>query len=358
MIKENKIKALVSSLLILLPPLITLFFWRHFNDTMRESFLGESTHGLLFMTLFLPCLLLVLHWVMLLVTAADYRKNPQHKKLVGIIFFISPVISLFVGCLFFAIILGWQIRIQLVCGLMIGIAMMIIGNYMPKSRPNHTMGARTRWALNNDENWRATNRFGGKISVGAGVLFLFAGFLPLPLFIPVLFLLLLPIVFLPSLYSYRFYKKQVAEGTREAQDYKMTTQSKVATIVTAVAVPLILVLCLVLMNTGNIEVSLGGEALTVDADYYDDLTLTYADIASIAYVENDSAQRQYGYGSLRLDMGVYQNEALGTHLRYAYHKCHAAVVITATDGQILVLNGIDEAATKELYGKLQEKVGE
>ncbi|MBE6604260.1 MAG: hypothetical protein E7639_00960 [Ruminococcaceae bacterium] len=357
MIKKNKIKALISSLLILLPSLTSLVFWRHINDMMHKSFLGESTHGLLFMTL-LPCLLLALHWVMLLVTSADYRKSPQHKKLVGIVFFIVPVISLFVECLFFAIILGWQLRIQLICGLVIGIAMMVIGNYMPKSRPNHTMGVRTRWALNNEENWHATHRFGGKLSVGAGVLFLFAGFLPLPLFIPVLLLLLLPVVLLPNLYSYRFYQKQVAEGTREAQDYKMTTQSKVAAIVTAVAVPLILVLCLVLMNTGDIEVSLGGETLTVKADYYDDLTLTYADIASIAYIENDSALRQYGYGSFRLDMGVYQNEALGTHLRYAYHKCHAAVVITANDGQILVLNGIDETATKELYNKLQEKVGE
>ena len=137
----------------------------------------------------------------------------------------------------------------------------------------------------------------------------------------------------------------------------MAKKSKVAVIVTAVAVPLILILCLVLMNTGNIEVKLGDEALTVVADFYEDLTLSYTDISSVAYMENDRATRQYGFGSLRLDMGVYQNEALGTHTRYAYHKCHAAVVITATDGQILVLNGIDEDATKALYSSLREKVG-
>ena len=357
MIKENKIKAIVSSALILLPALITLIFGKQLNTVIRERFLGEGTHGLLFMTAILPCLLVALHWVMLLVTAADHRKHPQHKKLVGIVFFILPVISLFVECLFFAIILGWQLRLQLLCGLTIGIAMMILGNYMPKSRPNHTMGIRTRWAMTNEDNWRATSRFAGKLSVGAGVLFLFAGFLPLPLFIPVLLVLLLPVTLLPILYSFRFYQKQVAQGTREAQDYKMAKKSKVAVIVTAVAVPLILILCLVLMNTGNIEVKLGDEALTVVADFYEDLTLSYTDISSVAYMENDRATRQYGFGSLRLDMGVYQNEALGTHTRYAYHKCHAAVVITATDGQILVLNGIDEDATKALYSSLREKVG-
>ena len=358
MIKQNKIKAIVSSVLILLPALFALIFWKHLNALMLERFLGKGTHGMLFMTLFMPCLLLALHWLMLIVTAIDYRKNPQHHKLTRIIFFIVPVIALFVGSLFFAIILDWQLRIQWICSVVIGISMLLIGNYIPKSKPNHTMGPRTRWALSNEENWRATCRFSGKIMVGVGVLFLFTGFLPLPAFIPVLFALIIPVAIAPIVYSYRFYKKQLADGKCEKQDLKMEKSTKTGIMISAVSIPLVLILCTVLLFTGNIKVSFHEAALEITADYYDDLSLDYTDIAAITFVENDSATRQYGYGSMRLDMGVYHNDSLGTHTRYAYHNCHAAVVITTNNGQILVLNGVDEAATKQIYSALLEKVGE
>ena len=147
MIKENKIKAIISSALILLPALITLIFQEQLSNIIRENFLGESSLGLFFMTLFLPCLLESLHWVMLLITEADYRKNPQHKKLVGIIFFIVPVISLFVECLFFAIILGWQISLQLLCSLTIGIAMMIVSIVCAVDSSNKGSGMSFRWLI-------------------------------------------------------------------------------------------------------------------------------------------------------------------------------------------------------------------
>jgi len=357
MIKENKIKAIASSALILLPALIALIFFDRLNVLVAQRLLGQSARGMLLMMILLPCFLLLLHWVMLLVTAHDHRKNPQHRKLTGIIFFIIPVLSLFVSGIFFAIMLGWQISIQLLCGVTLGVAMLILGNYLPKCTPNHTMGPRMRWTLTNEENWRATCRFMGKIMFFDGLIFLFTVFLPLPVFIPVMLVLIATPAILPTVFSYRFYKKQVAAGTRERLDYKTNRSSKVAALITAVTLPLILGFCAVLMLTGDITVSFESEALYIEADYHEDLTLPYTDIAEVRYVEEDRATRQYGFGSLRLDMGVYQNEALGTHTRYAYHKCHAAVVITATDGQILVLNGIDEDATKALYSSLREKVG-
>ena len=357
MIKQNKIKAIVSSILILLPTLATLIFWQPLTALLHERLLGESTHGLLFVSLFLPCILLCLHWLMLYVTALEYRKNPQQKKLTRIFFFIIPVISLFVGGLFFAIILGWQIKISMICAVTVGVSMIIISNYIPKSKPNHVMGPRTRWALDDAENWYATCRYAGRIGVGGGVAFLFTGFLPLPAFIPVFFVLVLIVALTPYLYSYLFYKKQVAEGKREEKRYQADKKTKAGVLTTSITLPLVLILCAVLMLTGNITVTVGDTALTVDATYYDAMTLSYDEIASIAYVENDSAVRQYGFGSMRLDLGVYQNAALGTHTRYAYHQCHVAVVITGSNGQILVINGMDEAATKDIYNQLLGKVG-
>ena len=45
-------------------------------------------------------------------------------------------------------------------------------NVLGKLRPNHSVGIRTRWTLDNERVWDQTHRFGGKAFVLAGVLLL------------------------------------------------------------------------------------------------------------------------------------------------------------------------------------------
>lgn len=42
-----------------------------------------------------------------------------------------------------------------------GLSFLILGNYMPKSRKNSTMGLRCKWSMYNDATWQKSNRFGG-----------------------------------------------------------------------------------------------------------------------------------------------------------------------------------------------------
>lgn len=51
---------------------------------------------------------------------------------------------------------------------MIGILLIIVGNYLPKTKPNFSIGIRTPWTLSDDDIWRKTHRI-------AGVLFILAG---------------------------------------------------------------------------------------------------------------------------------------------------------------------------------------
>lgn len=51
---------------------------------------------------------------------------------------------------------------------MIGILLIIVGNYLPKTKPNFSIGIRTPWTLSDDGIWRKTHRI-------AGVLFILAG---------------------------------------------------------------------------------------------------------------------------------------------------------------------------------------
>lgn len=59
----------------------------------------------------------------------------------------------------------------------IGVLFIGMGNYLPRVRQNYTMGVKTPWALADPENWRRTQRFGGKCFVVMGVGFIAFGFM-------------------------------------------------------------------------------------------------------------------------------------------------------------------------------------
>ncbi len=59
--------------------------------------------------------------------------------------------------------------LMIACILM-GAVFIVLGNFMPKTRKNSTVGVRTTWSMYNDNTWRESNRFGGYALIAAGVL--------------------------------------------------------------------------------------------------------------------------------------------------------------------------------------------
>ena len=51
----------------------------------------------------------------------------------------------------------------------------VIGNYLPKVRPNYMVGIRTPWTLTSDLSWDRTHRIGGRLFVLEGVVFIILG---------------------------------------------------------------------------------------------------------------------------------------------------------------------------------------
>ena len=61
----------------------------------------------------------------------------------------------------FGIIPENESPIGIFTGVTVGIGLMLLGNYLPKVKRNYSFGCKTPWALDNDQNWRLTHRFGG-----------------------------------------------------------------------------------------------------------------------------------------------------------------------------------------------------
>ena len=56
-----------------------------------------------------------------------------------------------------------------------GALYLVIGNYLPKVRPNYMMGIRTPWTLTSDLAWNKTHRIGGRLFVAEGLVFIALG---------------------------------------------------------------------------------------------------------------------------------------------------------------------------------------
>ena len=90
--------------------------------------------------------------------------------------------------------------------LFMGLLFIIVGNYLPKSRQNYTVGIRVPWTLADEENWNRTHRMAGFLWVLCGILLLVCALCRVrnPVLI---FGLLFVITIIPIVYSYLLYKK-------------------------------------------------------------------------------------------------------------------------------------------------------
>lgn len=57
-----------------------------------------------------------------------------------------------------------------ITSLMLGIMFIVCGNFLPKTKPNGTVGLRTQYSMYNDNTWRKSNVYGGKALMLAGLL--------------------------------------------------------------------------------------------------------------------------------------------------------------------------------------------
>ncbi len=73
--------------------------------------------------------------------------------------------------------LGATFDVTLVVLVAIGALFIVIGNYLPKVRPNYMVGIRTPWTLTSDLSWDRTHRIGGRLFVIEGVAFIILGLL-------------------------------------------------------------------------------------------------------------------------------------------------------------------------------------
>ena len=357
MILKNKKLLIVTSLLTLLPIPVALLLWDRFPETMAihwgitgqaDGFASPDT-----IVFTLPLIMLGVHWFCILVTALDKGNRNRNQKLQAIVLWTIPLLTNLSLLGMYALALDLTFSPVAWTMVPMGILFAIIGNYLPKTRMNATMGIKVPWAYSSEENWNATHRFAGKIWVAGGIAIALCALLPLKWATIAMLLLFLILVVLPIAYSWRYYRMQKARG--DDIRLKITTNPKL-TKSSLVAVAVIFALCGILMFTGELHFRLDDDALIVEADWYSDLTVPYDSIDALEYRQgNVPGLRVGGFGSAKLLMGFFENEEFGTYTRYTPTKCESCILITRGEN-ILVLSAGSAEGTHSLYQALLGKI--
>ena len=208
MIRKNLKVLILTTIVMLLPILAGLILWNQLPEQMPTHWnaAGEvdGWSGKAFAVFVLPLIMVAAQWLCMLGTAADPKKNNHSEKVLHLVLWIVPALSVVLHAVTYATALGHSVPMEVVMPILIGLIFTIIGNYMPKCKQNYTIGIKIPWTLDNEENWNRTHRFAGWLWTFCGIGIICTGFFGgFWVFLPITLLMVLA----PIIYSYVLHRK-------------------------------------------------------------------------------------------------------------------------------------------------------
>ena len=184
-----KTKKIIYFALMFLPLIITFVVLPFLPEQIpaHYNFAGEIDRwGSKYEALLFPAITILMGFFMLWMAkiAAKQEENGSNNE--KIVFYTGMGISLwFTAMHTFSLYkafaaagsMGYSVEadINRIFCILLGISLVIIGNFMPKLRNNSLIGLRTPWSMKNDTVWKKSQLFGGISFIVCGVLMIIAG---------------------------------------------------------------------------------------------------------------------------------------------------------------------------------------
>ncbi len=122
------------------------------------------------------------------------------KWLIPVLGFVTMIITIAAG-------LGKEVAVGMIMPVLLGILLIVCGNYLPKCKQNYTMGIKCPWTLHSEENWNKTHHLAGYLYILEGLWILMVSVTGLPSILILISLLVMAAV--PFGYSFFLYKKGI-----------------------------------------------------------------------------------------------------------------------------------------------------
>lgn len=213
MLKKNKKFFIGSCIVILLPMLVGFLLWDQLPAQVATHFGKNGTadgySSKLFAVAGIYLFVLAVHIFCAFITEFDPKKKNIGSKIYHLIWCICPVVSLWYGTMIYGNALGYEevINLDMWTNVLLGIILVVVGNYLPKCRQNYVIGIKLPWTLDNEENWDYTHRMAGKWWIIGGVLTILLGFQKVVDPIGATVGIILIVALIPTVASYIYYKK-------------------------------------------------------------------------------------------------------------------------------------------------------
>lgn len=210
MIKKNLKTLIITSIILLLPVLAGLMLWDKLPEQVPSHWnVNGEVDGWSSKTFFvfgLPGIMLAVQWLCVLVTGADPKKANHSGKVMQLILWIIPVLTVVLSAFTYMAALGQEVRVEIIMPVLVGLVLTIIGNYLPKCKQSYTVGIKLPWTLHSEENWSRTHRLAGRLWVVGGIGIMLTAFFG---GIWLLLAIMLVMVLVPTVYSYLLHRKGI-----------------------------------------------------------------------------------------------------------------------------------------------------
>ena len=119
----------------------------------------------------LPIFDLMVHLFVIFMIGRDPKNSAMNEKMIRAIHWLTPIVSLSTSYLIYSKALGSTTNPSVFVSVLLGLIFVIMGNYMPKLKVNHTVGIRLSWTLQSEDNWHKTHRLAGSCGSSEGWFF-------------------------------------------------------------------------------------------------------------------------------------------------------------------------------------------
>jgi len=167
-----------------------------------------------FNAILFPIILIFMYVLFTFMPKLDPR-GERYEEFANVYLIMRNAIMLVMMVVFIATTLfnlGYNINIGATVAGVVGLLMIVLGNYFGKIKRNFFVGIRTPWTLSSDNVWNQTHRLGGRLFMIWGLGLIFTPWLAPTLAFIILIGGIIVVISWVTIYSYILFKKEKKEN--------------------------------------------------------------------------------------------------------------------------------------------------
>lgn len=208
--KKIDLLTIITTLICLLPMILSALVYNklpaqiaiHFNAAGAPDNFAPRIVAAFGLPILMAALNIINHFML----NSDPKKMNASQSIRIIAKWSICIISVIIMPITLFMAMGFNIPIGIIVPAIVSILIIALGNYLPKSKQNFTVGIRLPWTLSSEENWNKTHRLAGFVWVLCGLIMLITSFFQN---VPLFMILIIIIVIVPAVYSYCLYRNKI-----------------------------------------------------------------------------------------------------------------------------------------------------